>query len=65
MKVRFICDSGANIHSANKSEWMDVEEDLNISPEEWEEMSEKEKYKMAEEWAWNDGLEIYFDVKED
>lgn len=56
MKVTFWCDSGANIHSRNK-DTVDLE-DWYISDEEWNNMSEEEKYKVAEEWAWNNGLDI-------
>lgn len=57
MKIKFYCDSGANIHSC-RTEILDVVEEFSIEDEEWEEMSESEKYELAEEWAWNNGLQI-------
>jgi hypothetical protein len=56
MKVKFWCDSGANIHS-EKSEVVDLGE-WGISEEEWATYTEDDKYKLAEEWAWNGGLGI-------
>lgn len=58
MKVKFFCDSGANIHSC-RSATLDTVKDLGLDEGEWETYSEDEKYKVAEEWA-NDRLEIYF-----
>lgn len=54
MEIRFYCDSGANIHS-EKSETFTIE-DLGLEEGEWDDMSNDEKYRMAEEWAWNAGL---------
>lgn len=51
MKIEVWCNSGANIHS-ERSEIIDLEKDWGISDEEWKEMSEKDKYKSVEEWAW-------------
>lgn len=62
MKVRFCCDSGANIHSCNKTDWFDTVKDLGLSEGEWEEMSEEDKWDMANEWA-NNYLEIYYEEK--
>ena len=56
MKVEFYVNSGANIHSCNKSELMNVEE-LGYSEEEWNNLTEDEKWKEAEQWA-NEYLEI-------
>lgn len=64
MKVRFHCDSGANIHSRNSSEWMDVTEDFDMTPEEWKALDEEEKEKMVMEWAWNEGLETWYEEKD-
>lgn len=58
MKVRFFCNSGANIHST-RQEVVDLEK-LGISDTDWRDMSEEEKYKVAEEWAW-EKLEIGFE----
>lgn len=62
MKVKFSCDSGANIHSC-RYQVLDTVEDLGLDEGEWEAMSEEDKYKIAEEWAW-DRLEIYFEDME-
>ena len=68
MKVRFWCDSGANIHSC-KEETLDLAEIWAMEEEEaretWESMTEEEKYKEAEEWAWNSGLMIGYEEAED
>jgi len=61
-KVQFFLDNGANIHSCRKSGVMDTVKDLGFVEGEWEEMSEDEKYKAAEEWA-ADKIEIYFEEK--
>ncbi|AUR87465.1 hypothetical protein NVP1101O_054 [Vibrio phage 1.101.O._10N.261.45.C6] len=52
MKVRFFCDSGANIHSC-REEVIDLEEDLGISDEEWNSMGEEDQQKEVMEWAWD------------
>jgi hypothetical protein len=52
MRVRFWCDSGANIHSI-RSETLDIQKDLGFTPEEWKAMSDKEKFEEAEIWAWD------------
>jgi hypothetical protein len=59
MKVKFFCDSGANIHSC-RSETLDTVEDLGLEDGEWEELSEDEKQRLAVDWA-NEHLEIYFE----
>lgn len=64
MKVTFWCNSGANIHSEN-SETLDVVKDWGLEPGEWEAMDEEQKYKIAEEWAWNNGLQIGFTEEKD
>jgi hypothetical protein len=56
MKIRVWCNSGANIHSKHE-EVIDLA-DWGLSDEEWEVMPEEEKFKFAEEWAYNAGLEI-------
>ena len=58
MKVKFVCDSGANIHSA-RTEVVDTE-DYGYTDEEWLELSEEQKQEIVEEWA-NERLEVYFD----
>ena len=58
-KVKFRCDSGANI-SSERWEIVDTVKDWGMKEGEWEEMSEEEKFKIAEEWA-NERLEIGFE----
>ena len=58
MKVKFVCDSGANIHSA-RTEVVDTE-DHGYTAEEWLELSEEQKQEIVEEWA-NERLQVYFD----
>ena len=58
MKVKFVCDSGANIHSA-RTEVVDTE-DYGYTDEEWLELSEEQKQEFVEEWA-NERLQVYFD----
>ena len=62
MKVRFICDSGANIHSANKSKWLDTIKDLGFEENEWETMTESDKMDFVYDWA-DEMLEIYYEEK--
>ena len=58
MKVKFVCDSGANIHSARTE--VVVTEDYGYTDEEWLELSEEQKQEIVEEWA-NERLQVYFD----
>jgi hypothetical protein len=58
MKVKFFCNSGANIHST-REETLDTK-DLGLEDEEWEQLTDDEKYKEAEIWA-NDRLEIGYE----
>jgi len=51
MKVRFYCDSGANIHS-ERSEIIDIEA-YGYTDKEWNSMTEEEKIKEVELWAWD------------
>lgn len=60
MRVKFFCDSGANIHSCRSSAWMDTEKDLGLGPGEWAALDEATKYKYAEDWAL-ERIEIYFE----
>lgn len=62
MKVRFICDNGANTYSVRKSNWIDVKE-LGYSDEEWSELSDFNKYTEAEAWA-NQYIEISWEENE-
>lgn len=60
MKVRFNCDSGANIHSNRKSNWLDTVADLGFDEGEWENMTNDQKFEEAEIWA-NERLEIWWE----
>jgi len=60
MKVQFNLDSGANIHSRNKSGWMDTVDDLGLEKGEWEKYTDDEKWEFAKDWADN-YLEIGFE----
>lgn len=51
--VQFNVDSGANIHSNNKSGWIDPVEELGCEEGEWEGMTDDEKWECAREWASN------------
>ena len=55
MKVKFVCDSGANIHSA-RTEVVDTE-DYGYTDEKWLELSEEQKQEIVEEWA-NERLQV-------
>lgn len=48
-----------SIHQSGSSEIVDVE-DYGFTDEEWMAASDREKQLVAEEWAFNNGLEIYF-----
>ncbi len=58
MKVTFVCDSGANIHSAREAEF-DTEIDFGYTDEEWQALTEDQIYEMVSEWA-HDRLKIYY-----
>ena len=64
MQVQFYLDSGANIHSNNKSGWLDTKDDLGLDEGEWELMDDNTKYAMAVDWA-NNYLEIGYEEKQD
>ena len=60
MKVKFYCDSGANIHSCREEE-IDLVEDWGMTQEECEALTEDEKLELAKEWAYERldiGMEI-------
>jgi hypothetical protein len=59
MKVKFFCNSGANIHSCRESVF-DTVKDLCLEEGEWEKMSEDDKFEMARDWA-NNRLEIGYE----
>jgi hypothetical protein len=49
MKVKFYCDSGANIHSC-REETLDTVEDLGLDEGEWETLSDNEKEEHVKDW---------------
>jgi hypothetical protein len=51
MRIKYWCDSGANIHSCNEG-YVTLEE-LGLTREEWEAMSDKEKDVMMYDYAHN------------
>lgn len=57
-KVKFWVDSGANIKSCKESRVLDTVDDLGLDDGEWEGFTDDEKYKLAEEWSWQNGLDI-------
>ena len=59
MKVKFCCDSGANIHSC-RSEILDTVEDLGLDEGEWETLKDDDKLSLVDDWAAN-RLEIYYE----
>lgn len=50
-------DTGANIHSS-VTKVIDTQKDLSLEDGEWESMDDEEKYKLTEEWCWQNGLQI-------
>lgn len=60
MKVKFYCDSGANIHSC-REEVVNLVEDWGMSVEECKELTEEDKLELALEWA-NDRLDYGMEV---
>jgi len=56
--VNFNCNSGASIHSC-RTEKVDTVKELGLNEGEWEAMSEEDRQKVVEEWAWQK-LEIYY-----
>ncbi|AGG57956.1 hypothetical protein VPBG_00184 [Vibrio phage helene 12B3] len=60
MKVKFYCDSGANIHSC-REEVVDSVEDWGMTPEECAELTEDDKLELALDWA-NDRLDIGMEI---
>ena len=57
--VKFHCNSGANIYSC-RTAILDTVKDLGLEENEFESLSEKDQYKIVQEWA-NDRLEIYWE----
>ena len=50
MKIKYWCDSGANIHSCLKGQ-VDLYEEEGISDEEWEEMPYEAKEEIMKDYA--------------
>lgn len=64
-KLKFCINSGANIHSTKERE-VDMRMELGCETDDearktWKNMDEDERNKLIEEWAWNNGLEIYYE----
>lgn len=59
MKITFVVDNGANIHSARK-ETYELEE-LGIEQDEWDEMDDDARYQLAEDMMMQH-VEIYYEV---
>lgn len=59
MKIKFNCDSGANIHSCRTSV-LDTVKDLGYEDGEWESLSEEEQQRVVMEWAW-DRLSVWWE----
>ncbi|ENQ9601361.1 TPA: DUF7167 family protein [Enterobacter hormaechei subsp. steigerwaltii] len=51
-KFKVWLDSGANQHS-NYEQEVDIEEDLNITSDEWDALSETEKDEVMRDVAWD------------
>ncbi len=67
-ELYFCINSGANIHSEKKRK-VDMILELGCDTEKearetWKNMDDEEKNKIVEEWAWNNGLEIYYEDAE-
>ena len=58
-KVRFFVNSNANAESTKDLGLYDTVKDLNLKDGEWEALSDKDKYKIAEEIA-NEHIEIWW-----
>lgn len=50
MKIKFCSDNGANIHS-QRTDTFDLEKNLGITKEEWNEMTDTEKDEVVYQWA--------------
>lgn len=62
MKIKFWCDSGANVYSCRQQTF--ELKTLGYSEEEWSELTDEEKQKEAEFWAY-DRLDIGYQEIED
>lgn len=56
MKVKFYCDSGANIYSRREAT-LDTVTELGLKEGEWETLDEDARFELVKEWA-NDYLEL-------
>ncbi len=59
MKVKFCLNSGANIHSCNEVE-LDTVEDLGMAEDEWEGLSDDDKYKQVRDYFGSEGYPEFF-----
>lgn len=50
-RIRFYCDNGANIESCRSDEFTPKE--LGLTDQEWQELTEDEKYEMVRDWAFD------------
>ena len=62
-KVQFNLDSNANIHSCKKTGWLDTVKDCGLAEGEWENYTEDDKQKLAEEWM-VENISIWYEEKE-
>lgn len=60
MRITFVCNNGANIHSARK-ETLDEVNDLGLEEGEWAELNDDERAEILQDWA-NNFLEIYWEA---
>jgi hypothetical protein len=60
--IQFNLDSNANINSCKESGWLDTVADLGLEDGEWENMTEGQKYELADEWA-QQHISIYYEEK--
>jgi hypothetical protein len=59
MKIKFSCRT--NMTGSTQSDLLDIEKDLNMSSDEWNQLTEDQKQDMAIDWAYGNGLEIWYE----
>ena len=57
MRVKFWCEAGYLVNSCMEAT-INLKMEYDLSEGEWEEMTDAEKSKIVEDWAWNNGLSI-------
>lgn len=57
MKVKFLMAVGMTTKESNS---VDVES-LGYTEEEWNDLDENAKMREAEDWAWNNGLSVWYE----